>query len=134
MRMRLLIFALTAAISLALLPQPAPAHHSFAAEYDGSKPVKLLGAITKFDMVNPHSWLYIDAMDASGKVVNWSFETAAPNILFRRGFRRDYFKVGTMVTVEGFLAKDGTNTGNAQRVTLPDGKQLILGNETNPDN
>jgi len=132
--MRLSIFVLFTAVSLAVLPQPAAAHHSFAAEYDGSKPVKLMGTITKFDMVNPHSWLYVDAMDASGKTVNWSFETAAPNILFRRGFKRDYFKVGTVVTIEGFLAKDGTNTGNAQRVTLPDGKQLILGNETNPDN
>lgn len=123
-----------AAASLAIPPDRALAHHSFAAEYDGAKPIKLTGTITKFDMINPHSWLYVDAPDADGKTINWAFETAAPNILFRRGFKRDYFKVGTVVTVEGFLAKDGTKTGNAQRVTLPDGKQLILGTETNPDN
>lgn len=117
-----------------ILSAPASAHHSFAAEYDGAKPIKLTGTITKFDMINPHSWLYVDAPDAAGNPVSWSFETAAPNILFRRGFKRDYFKVGTVVIIEGFLAKDGTKTGNAQRVTLPDGKQLILGTETNPDN
>jgi Family of unknown function (DUF6152) len=132
--MRLPIAFFCAAAVLAILPSPAPAHHSFAAEYDGAKPIKLVGTITKFDMINPHSWLYVDAPDAEGKTISWSFETAAPNILFRRGFKRDYFKIGTVVTVEGFLAKDGTKTGNAQRVTLPDGKQLILGTEVNPDN
>lgn len=126
-----IVFVLGVAASF---PRPARAHHSFAAEYDGAKPIKLSGTITKFDMINPHSWLYIDAPDADGKTINWSFETAAPNILFRRGFKKDYFKVGTVVTIEGFLAKDGTKTGNAQRVTLPDGKQLIMGTETNPDN
>jgi uncharacterized protein DUF6152 len=132
--MRLPLATFLASAALAILPTPAPAHHSFAAEYDGAKPIKLTGSITKFDMINPHSWLYVDAPDADGKTINWAFETAAPNILFRRGFKKDYFKVGTVVTVEGFLAKDGTKTGNAQRVTLPDGKQLILGTETNPDN
>ena len=132
--MRLPIALFFAAAGLAILPTAAPAHHSFAAEYDGAKPIKLVGTITKFDMINPHSWLYVDAPDGEGKTINWAFETAAPNILFRRGFKRDYFKVGTVVTIEGFLAKDGTKTGNAQRVTLPDGKQLILGNEVNPDN
>jgi len=132
-RLRFSIVFLAAA-GMAMLPQPAPAHHSFAAEYDGAKPIKLTGTITKFDMINPHSWLYVNATDADGKTIGWSFETAAPNILFRRGFKRDYFKVGTVVIIEGFLAKDGTKTGNAQRVTLPDGKQLILGTEINPDN
>jgi hypothetical protein len=133
--MRLPLVLFLAALALAILPTPAPAHHSFAAEYDGSKPIKLTGTITKFDMINPHSWLYVDAPDSDGKAtINWSFEIAAPNILFRRGFKKDYFKAGTVVTIEGYLAKDGTKTGNAQRVTLPDGKQLILGTETNPDN
>jgi hypothetical protein len=118
----------------AIPPQPVAAHHSFAAEYDGAKPIKIIATITKFDMINPHSWLYADSKDADGKVTSWQFETAAPNILFRRGFKRDYFKVGTVITIEGFLAKDGTKTGNAQKVTLPDGKLLILGTETNPDN
>lgn len=132
--MRLPIAFVFAAAFLATLPASVLAHHSFAAEYDGAKPIKVTGTITKFDMINPHSWLYVDAPDAEGKIINWSFEIAAPNILFRRGFKKDYFKTGTVVIIEGYLAKDGTRTGNAQRVTLPDGKQLILGTETNPDN
>lgn len=133
-RMRLPFALVCSAALLSVLSAPVQAHHSFAAEYDGAKPIKVIGTITKFDMTNPHSWLYVDVPDADGKAVGWSFETAAPNILFRRGFKKDYFKVGTVVIIEGFLAKDGTKTGNAQRVTLPDGKQLILGTATNPDN
>jgi hypothetical protein len=131
--MKLTIAILFVLAGAAILPVPASAHHSFAAEYDAAKPIKLVATITKFDMINPHSWLYVDTKDADGRTVSWQFETAAPNILFRRGFKRDYFKVGTVVTLEGYLAKDGTKTGNAQKVTLPDGKLLILGTETNPD-
>jgi len=120
------------AAGLLLSPLPTLAHHSFAAEYDGKKPIKVTGTVTKFDLVNPHSWIYIDVTDADGKVVNWGFETAASLALYRRGFRKDSLKPGMVVTIEGYLAKDGSHTGNAQKMTLPDGSLVILGTEVNP--
>src|SRR5690242_3302140 len=106
--------------SLLWTAAPAFSHHSFAAEYDGTKPIKLTGVVTKFDLSNPHSWIYFDVKDADGKVVNWAFETASGANLFRRGFRKDSVPPGTVITIEGFLAKDSSHTGNAQKMTLPD--------------
>ena len=121
-----------AGILLGLAALPAAAHHSFAAEYDQDKPIKLTGTVTKFDVTNPHSWIYIDVKNADGNIVNWGFETASAANLYRRGIRKDTVKPGTVVTIQGYLAKDGTNTGNAQTMTLPDGTQMILGTEQNP--
>ena len=86
---------LTVVAGLLLAAWPVRAHHSFAAEYDKSKPLKLTGTVTKFDLTNPHSWIYIDVTGTDGKVVNWGFETASPSNLYRRGFRKDTVKVGT---------------------------------------
>src|SRR5581483_448598 len=111
---------------------PALAHHSFAAEYVQNKPIKVTGSVTKFDFTNPHSWITLEAKEADGTVVTWGFETASGANLFKRGFRKDSLKPGTVVTIEGFQAKDGTHTGNAQKMTMPDGKEVVLGTEQNP--
>lgn len=98
---------------------PLLAHHSFAAEYDSNQPVKLTGAVTKIDWTNPHVYFYIDVKDAStGRVSNWSFEMAAPAALKNTGWTRNTMKIGDVVTVEGWRAKDGGLHGNARAVTL----------------
>ena len=118
-----------AAIGVVVLAAGAPlvAHHSFAAEFDGSKPVTLKGTVTKMEWINPHAWLHIDVKGPDGKVVSWAVEGGAPNALLRRGWTRNSVVPGTTVTVEGFRAKDGSNKANGREVTLPDGKRLFVG-------
>jgi Family of unknown function (DUF6152) len=119
-------FGLIAAAVLCVAA-PLAAHHSFAAEYDGTKPVVLTGKVSKVEWVNPHSWVYIDVADASGKVVTWACETAPPNALYRQGWRRDSLKNGDQVTIDGFLAKDGSPTMNATSVKMADGRRMFAG-------
>jgi len=122
------ILVLTAVV-LVLAATSAPAHHSFAAEFDANKPFKMTGKVTEVRWMNPHTFFYIDVKDdKTGKVVNWGMEMGSPNILMRNGWRRDTMKVGDEVTVEGSLAKDGTPTGNARSVVLTSsGKRLFAG-------
>ena len=104
---------------------PSWAHHSFAAEYDSKKAVKLTGAVTKIDWSNPHVYFYIDVEDEAGDVANWAFEMGAPGALKNTGWTRTSMKIGDLVTVEGTQAKDGGNHGNARSVTLTTtGKRL----------
>lgn len=125
MKNTILIAAVAALIAFAA-PQ-AFAHHSFAAEYDGTKPVALKGKVTKFEWVNPHSWVYIDVTDDKGNTANWACETAPPNMLYRQGWRKDSLKEGDEVVIDGFMAKDGTHTLNARSVQTPDGRRYFTG-------
>ena len=110
-----------AAIALAAA-LPALAHHSFAAEFDGTKSVRLRGTLTKMEWTNPHSYFYIDVKDDKGNVVTWGCEAASPGALSRRGFKRGDIKLGDMLIVDGYLAKDHSHLIDARRVTLPDGR------------
>ena len=124
---RVLLMAAWVAIVAAL---PIAAHHSFSAEYDGSKPITLKGKVTQVEWINPHSWIHIDVTGEDGKVANWSCETAPPNGLYRQGWRRNSIKEGDEVVIEGFVAKDGSHTMTARTVETPDGKRLFAGSAT----
>jgi hypothetical protein len=119
--------ALIAGFGLIVSVSPLAAHHSFEAEYDFNKTVKLTGTVTKVEWLNPHARFYIDVMDDNGKVTNWNLELGPIVILVRQGWRKDSLKPGDQVTVEGFLAKDGNALANARRVTLPDGRRVFAG-------
>ena len=106
---------------------PAVAHHSFSAEFDVTKSITLTGKVTSVRWSNPHAWIYIDVQGPDGKVVNWGFETAAANALYRRGWRKDSLDPGTMVIAEGWPARNGTPNANADNLTLPDGRRLFAG-------
>src|SRR5258708_29362662 len=116
---------LAAGFGLFLVLTPVMSHHTFAAEYDGKKPVKLTGIITKVDWMNPHVYFYLDVKDDGGNVANWALEMGPPNGLQRSGWTRNTMKVGDEVTVEGTLAKDGSKQANARSVFLTStGKKL----------
>jgi len=115
------------AVGLVAMVVPALAHHSFAAEYDEKKPITLTGTITKVEWMNPHVRFYFDVKDDAGKVVSWEFELGSPNTLMRKGWTRNSLKPGDVVTVDGNLAKDGSNVGNGRTVTLADGRKVFAG-------
>jgi hypothetical protein len=116
----------TTAAAVLLAAMPAIAHHSFSAEYDASKEIPLKGTVTSMRWANPHAWIYID-VETNGKVVNWALETGAANVLFRRGWRKEDLMAGTPLTVEAWLARNGTNTANAKSIVFADGKRLLAG-------
>ena len=110
----------------------AQAHHSFAAEFDASKPVTLRGTLTKIEIINPHGWIYVDVKNPDGSMTNWAVEAGSANTLLKRGLRKTSFPVGTEVLIKGFLAKNGRRVANGQTVTFPDGRDFFLGSSGTP--
>ncbi len=117
----LVSFAALAILGSAL---PALAHHSFAAEFDTSKPVTLEGVVTRIDWANPHVHYFVDVAGPDGTVVNWSCETGGPARLARKGWTQDSLKPGDKVVVHGYVAKDGSHAADGRQVTLPDGRKI----------
>ena len=105
------------------------AHHSFTAEYDDTKPIKVQGTVTKVEWQNPHIWFYVDVKGDDGKVTNWAFSGGAPGQLMRRGIYKSVLQIGSAVTVDGFKAKDGTNNAFGSKVTFPDGRMVFTANQ-----
>ena len=125
MRYRTALILLLSSTATLFAPASTPAHHSFAAEFDTEKPIKVTGVVTKVQWMNPHVWFYVDVKNPDGTVTNWGFSGGAPGQLLRRGVPKDSIKVGMTVVVEGFRAKDGSNNASGGKVTFPDGSQVF---------
>lgn len=120
------VAALLTALAAAV---PAHAHHSFPAQYDASKPITLTGKVTRVEWTNPHIFIYVDVPnEATGEVVNWALEMGGPNALLRLGWKRDSLKVDDLITVEGSLARDGSNLANATSIVMvATGQKMLAG-------
>jgi hypothetical protein len=125
--MRRVRFTAIIAAIVALATLRGVAHHSFSAEYDATKPIKLTGTVTEMRWSNPHAWIHIDVKGKDGKVVNWACETGGANALYRRGWRKEDLVPGTVILVDGFQARNNSPTANATSITFTDGKRLFAG-------
>ena len=131
--MKLTHIVTTAALAFGVTATTALAHHSFSAEFDVNKPIKLQGTVTKVSWINPHTWIYIDVKKPDGTTENWGIEAGTPNTLFRLGFTREALPVGTEIVVSGYEARDGAKRANGRDMTLPDGRKLLMGSSVGND-
>jgi hypothetical protein len=125
--MRTKLFVIVAAVGLVLAAVPVLAHHAFAAEFDQNKPIKVQGAVTKWELTNPHSWIYIDVKGDDGKMTTWMIEGASPNNLYRLGLTKESLPAGSEITVEGYQAKDGSTRAVGRNIVFANGKKFFLG-------
>ena len=127
MRTKLFSMAAAAALLVAVFAVQVSAHHSFAAEFDAKRPVKLRGTVVKMEWINPHTWIHLDVKTPKGTVERWMIEGGPPNALYRRGFTQKSLPQGSEIVVEGFRAKDGSLRGNGRDLTFADGRRLFVG-------
>lgn len=125
--MRRMTALLVAGAGLVLAAAPVWAHHAFAQEFDEKKPIKLQGTVTKWELINPHSWIHIKVKNQDGTETEWMVEGGSPNNLFRLGFTKDSLPPGTVIVIDGYQAKDGANRAVGKDITFTDGKRLFLG-------
>ena len=120
------------AVVVALMAASTAAHHSFSAEYDSNKPLKLTGKVIEMRWSNPHAWIYINVTGKDGKIVKWAWETGGANALYRRGWRKEDLAAGTVLVIDGYQARNGSTTANATSITFQDGRRLFAGS-SNPN-
>jgi hypothetical protein len=131
--MRHTSIAWLAALALCVTATAALAHHSFSAEFDVNKPIKLEGTVKRVQWINPHTWIYIDVKKPDGTTEEWGIEAGTPNTLFRLGFTREALPVGSMIVVDGYEARDGAKRANGRNMTLADGRKLFMGSSVGND-